>query len=396
MSEFDAIRPYNDDEVRPVLNRLINDKEFLDLLIRLRTPSALRSLCPIVSPLFRSVAKSKIAKQTAHVKNVGDLQKMMRGYLRRVVRDTVSELTISGLEKLDKNKAYLFISNHRDIAMDSAFVNLTLFDNDFSTLRVAIGDNLLTKPFASDLMRVNKAFIVNRSATAPREKLKAAKLLSKYIHQSVVHENENVWIAQREGRAKDGFDKTNAAIISMIGLSRSKQQAFADYIRDANIIPVSISYEYDPCDEDKAQELSAKEDGGEYIKDQHEDILSIAKGISGQKGNVHLCFGDVLVDEFENAEQVTTKLDYDIVRNYQLHPSNCIAYEKLKGRSPNITLVNDVPFLDHDWIKERKAFDERLESIPEHLRSTWLASYANPVRAKLDVLQEPDLSQVDA
>lgn len=386
MSEFDAIRPYNDDEVRSVLDRLINDNEFLDMLIQWRIPAVLKPLRSVLSPLFRPIARSKIAKQTIHVKSVDDLQLMMRRYLRKAISDTVSDLSISGLDKLDPQKAYLFISNHRDIAMDSAFVNWTIFEHGFSTLRIAIGDNLLSKPFSSDLMRLNKTFIVNRSATAPREKLKAAKLLSKYIHQSVMHDNENVWIAQREGRAKDGLDITNAAIISMIGLSRNKQQSFADYIRDAQIVPVSVSYEYDPCDEDKARELSAKANGSEYIKDEHEDIQSIAKGISGYKGKVHVHFGDVLEGEFEKPEDVTERLDYVIVDNYRLHPSNCIAFEKLEGRSPKINVGDDLMFINHGWDEERREFESRLKEVPDEYKSTWLAGYANPVRAKLSLI----------
>ena len=140
-----------------------------------------------------------------------------------------------------RDRPYLFISNHRDIAMDPAFVNWVLYQNGFKTLRIAIGDNLLTKPFASDLMRLNKCFIVNRSATSPREKLKAAKKLSAYMHHSLTQDKSNLWIAQREGRAKDSLDITNPAIISMLALNKPKQEAFGDYIASLNIVPVSIS-----------------------------------------------------------------------------------------------------------------------------------------------------------
>lgn len=383
MSEFDEIRPYNDDEVRSVLDRLIQDNEFLDAIVRLKSPPALKPLLGVFSPLMRLRAKKKLVSQLSHVDTVDDLQLMMEGYLEKVITNTVTQLTVSGLDNLQAGKAYLFISNHRDIAMDSAFVNWAIFTNGFSTLRIAIGDNLLTKPFASDLMRLNKTFIVNRSATAPREKFKAAKLLSKYIRHSVIEDNENVWIAQREGRAKDGLDKTNSAIISMISLSRSKQQDFAEYIRESNIIPVSISYEYDPCGVDKASELYAKANEGEYTKDKHEDVLSIAKGITGQKGNVHLAFGKVLTGDFLNAEEVTAKIDDDIVCNYRLHLSNCFAYEELEGSSPKVTVGEGIEFISQDWSEERLEFKRKLNEVEEKLQATWLASYANPVRAKL-------------
>jgi len=257
MSEFDEIRPYNDDEVPHVLQSLLEDTEFLDAVIRLKIKFPLGPL----RPLLRALVKSRLKKEVANISSVNDFQQRIESYLVRALEDSSTKFTVSGLEKLNPDNAYLFISNHRDIAMDPALTNLAIYRAGFSTLRIAIGDNLLTKPSASHLMRLNKSFIVNRSATAPREKLKAAKLLSKYIHHSVVSDSENVWIAQREGRAKDGLDRTNSAIISMLSYSKPKAQSLSEYIREANIVPVSISYEYDPCDADKAREL--------YVKDKH-------------------------------------------------------------------------------------------------------------------------------
>src|SRR5690606_23967301 len=174
MSEFDDIRPYNDDEVRPCLDRLIADAEFIDAIIRLRFPGIGR----YVPFLLRNSVRKRLRKEMAQVASVSDFQGVIEGYFAPLIDRTVDVLSVSGLDDLPNNKAALFISNHRDIAMDPAFVNWVLYHRGFTTLRIAIGGNLLSKPFASDLMRLNKSFIVNRSATAPRDKLKAAKHLS--------------------------------------------------------------------------------------------------------------------------------------------------------------------------------------------------------------------------
>jgi len=383
MSEFDGMRPYNDEEVKPVLDRLLNDKEFLDSIIKFKMPSPLNSL----GFALRGLVRSRLKKEVVNIRSVADFQAHIESYLVRALDQSVTELNVAGLEKLDANGSYLFISNHRDIAMDPALVNLALYRAGFSTLRIAIGDNLLTKPFASDLMRLNKSFIVNRSATAPREKLKAAKLLSKYIHHSVMNDEENVWIAQREGRAKDGLDRTNPAIISMLSYSKPKPQSLAEYIREARVVPVSISYEYDPCDYDKARELYAKEVEGAYEKGEHEDVESIARGITGFKGHVNLSFGDMLDKDFPDSDAVTSELDHQILALYQLHPSNCIAYEMLENKSPNVVVgKSQTPFLDKDFSKQRQVFEERIAKLPSEHRAHYLASYANPVRDKLALL----------
>lgn len=380
MSEFDEIRPYNDSEVVPTLERLIEDKEFLDTVAKFVLPNVGK----FIAPVMRGVIRSRLRKESAGIRTVADLQAKIEKYLGREINRTIPHLSISGLDNFDRGNASLFVSNHRDIVMDPALVNWSLYQNGFTTLRIAIGDNLLTKPFASDLMRLNKSFIVNRSATAPREKLKAAKLLSKYIHHSVLTDNENVWIAQREGRAKDGIDVSNQAIISMFALSRPKTQPFEDFIREARIVPVTLSYEYDPCDTAKAREIYQKETHGTYTKAEHEDVKSIAMGITGFKGCVHVHFGAPLTQSFENAEQVKQHLDKEIISNYVLHPSNCIAYEMLEKRSPKVLVgEKQVAFDSGDWAAERKIFKERIAACDPDILNTLLKGYANPVYRKL-------------
>lgn len=389
-SEFDDIRPYNDSEVRPTIERLLGDREFLDTVACLKLPTLSKFVAPLLRPLVRSVLR----KETAEVATIADFQQRIEKYMRKLLDDTVTDLTISGLEHLTPSRAYCFISNHRDIAMDSAFVNWTLYHNGFQTLRIAIGDNLLTKPFASDLMRLNKSFIVNRSATAPKEKLRAARKLSGYIHHSVVNDNANIWIAQREGRAKDGLDKTNPAIISMLAMSRNKNEPFGDFLARANIIPVSISYEWDPCDIDKARELTILKRDGRYVKGEHEDVRSIAKGISGLKGCVHLAFGEPLPSSIEDVDGVVDALDRAIIDNYVLHVSNCVAYEMIEGKSPQLPVgTRGIVFTEVDSTAARKVLQERLNACDPEWRDMMLRIYANPVYTKLNAGQSAQIGE---
>ncbi len=374
VSQFDDIRPYNDDEVNATIQRLLSDKEFLTAVGRFRFPKLPIPLVSLLTPII----KHFIAKQSANIHSIHDLQLMVEGYMQKMCDTTMSHLHVSGTENLKDGKPHLFISNHRDIAMDPALVSLTLHRHNHKTLNIAIGDNLLSKPYVSDLMRLNKCFIVNRSATAPREKLKAAKHLSAYIHHSIVEEQANVWIAQREGRAKDGLDRTNSAVIGMLGLSKPKKALLADYINELNIIPVSISYEYDPCDEAKAKELHMQKAHGEYEKEEHEDAGSIAKGITGFKGDVHIHFGEALSGDYQSTDEVVAELDQAIIQNYHLHPSNIVAYRILHGDTDHED--SHIPnFHAGALLEHRQQFEKRIAQCDSRWRDELIAMYANPV-----------------
>lgn len=380
MSKFDDIRPYNDEEVRPILDEILNDPELIQAIAAFRFPRLNGVLGPLLQPVIQWFLKRRLAS----VAGVEDLQNVVKGYMDKMIAQTSRGLTVSGIDSLDPSKSYLFISNHRDIAMDPAFVNMALVEGGFDTTRIAIGNNLLTKPYVSGLMRLNKSFIVNRSATAPREKLKAAKHLSSYIHHSINEENSNIWIAHREGRAKDGMDITNPAIISMIALSKGKQRSLSEYINELHIVPVAISYELDPCDSSKTNELYQQTQSGGYEKDEHEDIASIALGITGEKGRVHVAFGDVLRGEFENTDDVAAEVDRQIRLNYRLFPSNCFAYQKLKQKWPMVKVGSqEEEFKQERFSAEGREFDARLAEVPEAQREIYLAMYANPVVNKL-------------
>lgn len=381
MSDFDDIRPYNDDEVRVTLLRLLADNEFVDAIVRLKSPLLSR----LAAGLARPLARRALNKELAGVNTVEGFQAKIESYLLKNINETTTALTTSGLDQLDKSKPYLFVSNHRDIAMDPAFVNWMLFQNGFQTLRIAIGDNLLTKPFASDLMRLNKCFVVNRSVTKAREKFKVAKQLSAYIYHSLVNDKANIWIAQREGRAKDSRDISNPAIISMLALNKPKVEAFGDYISSLNIVPVSISYELDPCDEVKARELTIKAEQGVYQKAEHEDVQSIARGITGQKNSVHVAFGQPFGSDFEAVDEVAHQLDQQIAAGYVLHPTNCIAHEVIHGRAPNVVVgAEGKPYVASEHSEAKAQFEARLRACSSPWREQFLNIYANPVDAKLD------------
>ena len=382
MTQFDDIRPYYDDEVRPTLDRILAEPELTDAIARLKFPK----LTPWLGWAIKPLVKKKLTDELAGVKNVHGFQQVVEKYMSAMIEDTTTAHTVSGLDALDKHQSYLFISNHRDIAMDPAFVNWSLYHHGSNTLRIAIGDNLLTKPYVSDLMRLNKSFIVNRSAKAPREKLKAAKHLSAYIHHSIVNEKSNIWIAQREGRAKDGFDKTNSAVLGMVMLNKPKTEDFSEYVKELRIVPVSISYELDPCDAAKARELYQQRTQGSYQKEEHEDVKSIALGIAGKKGHVHIAFGAVLDGHYDDTDQLVADIDRQIIRNYVLHATNCFAYEIVHGKIPAVAYTEkQIPYDPAALVEQKAAFVARMNDIPAEQRDIALAAYANPVVSKLAV-----------
>ncbi|KZM38856.1 acyltransferase [Marinomonas sp. SBI22] len=361
MDQFQDIRPYNDDEVAKVLANLVNTQDFIDTIIGFRFkhwPAMFKG------PLSFFV-KLALKKQMAKIHNVHDFQSIVKGYMDRMIKTTTTEVEYRGIEKLDKSVGHLFVSNHRDIAMDPAFVNYGLYLNGLSTVRIAIGDNLLRRPFVSDLMRLNKSFIVKRSANGVREMMAAFTQLSGYINHSVESDLCNLWIAQKEGRAKDGLDKTDPAIIKMFYMSKKKKMSFAEAMKSLNIVPVSISYEYDPCGLDKAGELHEKAETGNYEKSEFEDIDSIKNGIVGKKGKVVITFGDQITEDFETPDDLVAEIDRQIIANYEIHSSNKSALAMLNGES-----IDDQEFADY------------IANCPPELKQTLLQMYANPLIQK--------------
>jgi glycerol-3-phosphate O-acyltransferase len=383
MHDFEDIRPYHDDEVRPVIDSLLDDKDFSKAMAEFKHPV----LSVLVPALMKKLVQRVLRKELQHVQTVHDVQIIIEKYLDRAIETTSAGLTQEGVEKLDPEMPYLFVSNHRDITMDPALVNYMLYHHGFQTVQIAIGDNLLKRPFLSDLMRLNKSFIVKRSLQG-REMLKASKQLSAYIHHCIDN-GDNVWIAQREGRAKDGIDRTESAIIKMLHLADREAGAklpLHDSMNSLNIIPVSISYEYDPCDELKAKELFAIESTGKFEKDENSDVQSILNGMVGDKGAIHVSFGSkIVLEDAVTAEGMKALIDEQIVANYKLHLVNYLAMEKVQADFMDFSTLPDLFGLSPQSIEKKKAeFTKRLKELSPELYSYVLNMYANPVIRKFE------------
>ena len=359
VDRFADIRPYRDEEVPAAIERLIQDDEFIGAIAKYRFGSLMSWLGWAIRPMIRLFLRRKWSKVTT----VHQVQMGVTRYMSRMIATSTKGVTFSGIEHLKKEQGYLFVSNHRDIAMDPAFVNWGLYTHGFDTVRIAIGDNLLRKPCATELMKLNKSFIVKRSAKGPREMMKALGELSAYIGQSV-HEGHSIWIAQKEGRAKNGDDKTDPAILKMFYVDGKKQKIdFVDYMRSLNIVPVSISYELDPTDKAKARELYEKSVNGSYEKGEFEDIESIVAGIVGMKGRVHVSFGAPITEGFSDPDELAALIDKAIWSSYHLFPSNYLAAD-VSGKANTI---------------EQAAFLTRQSEVPEEHKAIWRAMYAKPV-----------------
>ena len=367
--EFEDIRPLHDNEVKEGIARLLNVQEFRGMV-----DYAFQGKIPF----------EQIEQQLRQITTVKQFQSgLITKMLGFVIAKTSESFTFSGLENLEKGKAYLFLSTHRDIVLDSALMNLVLNDNDYDTARIAIGDNLVKEPWINDLVRLNKSFIVKRGKQG-KDKVMASMQLSKYIAHSILNDNESVWIAQREGRTKDGIDKTQPGLIKMLSIAGRK--APVEHLRQLNIVPVTISYEYNPCDALLLPELLAKSEEREYVKGPMEDLISMMKGIEGKKGRIHLSFGDPLnsignnlvdVTEEKFVNQIVDLVDHEVYKKFQLFPTNFIADELLNQQTK---WANNYTTEDKETFE--KVMTSRLAAVegdPEKLKNIYLKMYANPV-----------------
>lgn len=376
MQDFESIRPYRDDEVRGIVAKLLRDPKLLKAAAIFLAPR-LEALLPGVAP---SVVAYYLRHKTRDFSTVHDVQLFLSRLMERIVRDTIHELTIDGLDRIDPDRAYLYVSNHRDIVMDSSLLNLSIYQAGHNTCRIAVGDNLLTEVYAADLMRLNKSFVVERNATGAKAMYQAMLRTSSYIRHSL-EEGESVWIAQREGRAKDGIDRTDPALLKMIALAyRKETRSFTDVLKKMTLVPVSVSYELDPCDSRKAHELYLTEKFGEYDKPPNEDLESIVEGIIGFKGRVHLCISPAVVGDFEDAESLAHEIDRAIIGGMKVFPTHVRAAFEL-FQSQEEYSGDELPDVN-------AAFDERLQACPEEERPYLLAGYGNLLRNRESILSE--------
>lgn len=366
MTDISDIEPYNDQDVPQVIDRLIHDGEFIKAIGQLK----FKGWYPLFSLFLKPQIRAFLRDQARGVQSVRDFQELVAPQLAKVLSSTTETFTVSGLDNLDPKQSYLFLSNHRDIAMDPALVNWALYNGGFNTVRIAIGDNLVKKPFVGDLMRLNKSFIVKRNMSGPREMLQTYSALSGYIRQSI-EEHHSIWIAHREGRAKDGIDSTDPAILKMLAMAgKPHNESFQEAVAAIRLVPVSISYEFDPCALLKARELAITERDGAYTKRPDEDVKSIAAGIMGWKGRVHLHFGKPVIDIPETPKELAAIIDHQIILGQRVFDTGRLADALLTKASLPDDLLPDV--------KER--FQSLISGTPEKYRNKLLEIYANPLR----------------
>jgi 1-acyl-sn-glycerol-3-phosphate acyltransferase len=371
LNDFDEIRPYRDDEVAAVLRRLARDSSLQRDLSRYAAPSLSRW----APPLARWLVGNKLRAAFAQIDSVDSFQQVLAGVFQRMIDDTTDGFTVSGIERLEPDLAHLFISNHRDITLDSGFMNLALFRAGHPTTRMAIGDNLLRTGYAADVMRLNKGFVVHRGKKGAKLAFASMSQTSRYIRHSL-ETGHSVWTAQREGRAKDGRDLTDPALIKMLSLAYRKDiPDIGRMIERLSIVPVAVSYELDPCDELKAHELLAITEQGAYHKAPGEDLRSIITGVTGRKGRVHLSIGPAFSGSFNDAESVAVEIDRQIALGYRLFPTHFMA-ARLAGL--------DCPMPDESS-KRLHEFEQRLAATPPALRAQIVAQYANPVARALEL-----------
>lgn len=377
LTKFDDIRPYNDSEVHPALERIVANP----------------LLSNIAKYLFPGKDENLFKQLLLSCNTKDDFQiKVMSGVVEKILADTSKGLTYEGLEYFDGGAKHLIVSNHRDIVLDSAIIQLILFRHDVPRTEIAVGDNLITSSFIEDITRCNRMIKVIRS-TSPREVYTTSKVLSEYMRYRVSNQISSIWIAQRNGRTKDGIDVTEQGLLKMFDMSGS-----GDFVKDFNelsIMPASISYEYEPCDILKAIELYITR-RQKYVKAEGEDLNSILTGIMQPKGRIHIQFNEPLTEEEVNAAAELDKnerfkalgiaMDRKIIANYKLWPNNYIAYDMLNGEGR---------FADKYTAEEKVAFEGYLNAIMQkvdkmevdkaELKEILLGIYANPVVGKMNL-----------
>ena len=378
--EFDDIRPYRDDEMQAVIARLLSNRAFLDALLGFRFPVASR----IAPAVLRPLAAMYLARRTASMRTIDAFQASLEGLFDHIIESTTRGFSWSGTDALEPGRPCLFMSNHRDIAMDSAFTNYALHASRLGTVRIAIGDNLIREAYVADLMRLNKSFIIKRSAKGVREQLAALQKTSRYLHHSITVDRQSVWIAQREGRAKDGDDRTDPAILKMCYLSHRKSgRSFGEVLAELHLVPVAVSYELDPCDAMKAHELALRARDGHYEKPPDEDLRSIVTGITGHKGRVHLHFGAEITAPSEDPDVLAAAIDRSVHDGFHLFPTHLEAQRRL-GREVPTALLEAAGAPDAATMA---MFDERIEAAPEGQREWLLRQYAQPVQAAIQAVK---------
>ena len=372
---FAEIRPYTDQELPYAINRILVNQGFI---------SSLANFLP-------GTSLPAVVKRIRKIKTCHEMQKeIFAPMVYTFIQRSIDKLTYGGFEKLDKEKSYLFIANHRDIILDSALLQIYLVENGLQTTRSAIGDNLLMAPIYTDLAKICNMFTVIRANTS-RTMLINSTLLSEYIRMSICKDKKSVWIAQRNGRTKDGLDKTQQGVLKML-YSSEKTDIFQS-LKKLNIVPVTISYEFEPCDRMKAREVVLTKQNKIYIKEHNEDYRSITTGIFSYKGRVHLEFGEP-IDKFfnenmhfasgnEQFQYIANLIDEQMYRNYKLFPNNYIAYDIRQNSNQFADKYTETEKRDFVKHLNRQANIEDVSFTK--MKKMLLEIYANPVESFLSL-----------
>lgn len=379
-NEFADVCPFNDSEFHEKMSQLVEVPMFKS----------------VVEYAMPGIDYESLKAKLLSLKGKNDFQmEIMKPFLENLVKKTTDGLTISGTENCEKGKSYTFISNHRDIVLDASFLNLCLINSGLPTTEVAIGNNLLIYEWISILVRLNKSFIVKRDLTS-HQRLEGAMQLSNYVHFALTKKKQSVWIAQREGRAKDSNDRTQESLLKMLGMG-GDCGSFYSRLKELNLLPLSISFEYDPNDYLKAKEFLMKKKNPDYKKSQSDDLLSMSTGIMGYKGRVHFeispCVSlklDELPADSERSvilDFVKNEIDNSIHRNYKIYPSNYIAYDLLN---------NSAEFVSHYSTEDKEKFvdyiERQLDKVDmdvnendrHYMRSMMYTMYSNPLKNQLN------------
>jgi len=378
---FDDIRCYNNDEIPAALERLSNEKQFMKVL----------------STVYPLLPKEAIKQRlTSYKTNIEFQKNMVVPFLKDIEANLTKGLELKGFENIDPSKPYLYISNHRDIILDSAFLCVQLVDKGIDTVEIAIGDNLLVFPWIEDLVRVNKSFIVKRGLS-PRQVLESSQLLSAYMAHTINEKQQSIWLAQREGRAKDANDRTQESLLKMLNMGG--KASVAENLAALNICPLSISYEYDPCDYLKAKEFQQKRDNHEYKKAPQDDLLNMQTGVMGYKGKVvytiNGCINDTIVDlgtkihnKAELYSAVAQLIDKQIYTGYAIFNINKIAYDILDGKGQFENEYTLIEKLDFERYLEKQTQKITIDNRDDDfIMRKMLEMYANPLINQLEAIK---------
>lgn len=380
LKPFDAIRPFEPEELPEVFERLLGNAQFAQ----------------VVAYVFKDVPFDMLAQKMRACKTNLEFQV---AFCYPFIKGLLQKASLGcdmNVDAIDMEKRYTFVSNHRDIVLDSALLDVLLVDAGCkTTCEIAIGDNLLSLPWVKDLVRINKSFIVERSVSL-RQMLLSSKRLSDYMHLVIAQKHDNVWIAQREGRAKDSNDRTQESIIKMMVMGG--EGSLVERLKGLHIVPLAISYEYDPCDFLKAQEFQLKRDIADWKKGPMDDVVSMQTGIMGYKGHIHYdaapCIDawlDTLDADMPKADffkAVATHIDEEVFRRYRLYPSNYVALDELEGTTAHADRYTAEQKAQFDgYIAQQMAKIQLPNKDEAFLRERLLTMYANPVRNQEQLLK---------